>query len=69
MLDILVGIPPIVRVAHGATMSTSDIVVVCVIAALVLAAAITLVVAAYRSARKQPQVKEVEQPRVRVPEE
>ena len=69
MLDILVGLPPFIHGAHGATMSTGDIVAVCVIAALVLATAITLVIAAYRSTRKQPLVKEAEQPMVHVPEE
>lgn len=63
MLDILFGVPPIIQRVHGAaTFSTSDIVAICVIAGLVLATAITLVIAAYRSAQKQAQVKEVEQP-------
>ena len=69
MLDLLFGVPPTVLRVHGATMSTGDIVAVCVIAALVLATAITLVIAAYRSTRKQPLVKEAEQPMVHVPEE
>jgi large-conductance mechanosensitive channel len=68
MLDLLTAIPPILQHVHGATMSTGDIVVICVIAALVLATAIALVVAAYRSVQKQSQVKEAEQPEVQAPE-
>jgi large-conductance mechanosensitive channel len=68
MLDILFGIPPNIQHVHGATMSSGDIVATCIIAALVLAAAITLVVAAYRSVQRQSQLKEAEQPQVHVPE-
>lgn len=69
MLDILSGVPPILQRVHGtATMSTTDIVVICVIAGLVLATAITLVIAAYRSAQKQARVTAVEQPPVHVSE-
>jgi len=83
MLDMVIGIPPIV---HKATATANDVVVawtiIGLIVALVLVATITLVIAGYRSVQRQSQLKEAErhyeafpqpqggeQPQVPAPEE
>lgn len=61
MLDILIGVPPII---HTTTATSGDVAVLIIglVIAFVLLATVILLVAARRSVQKQSQMQETEQP-------
>ena len=59
LLDVMTGIPPIL---HGTTMTSDDVITLCVIVGVVVALFLVAMIVGVRDVQRQSQMKEAERP-------